>query len=329
MADYTQYATVAPEWLEFEKTWSPPAPDPSLSLSEARDRANAGTAKLLNSILGSPEGIEVSEHTVPTSDGSSIPVRLYKPGNASSKLPLYVHFHAGGYYLGNLETDAPACLRIVLNTGAAAVLSVNYRHTPEWTFPAPVNDVWNAFNWIYTSADDLGINREKIVVGGSSAGATLVITVALRDLKQNGNRIKGLILSIPATVHPDHFPRGLVKDGFSSLEQNADAPFINLQKFRFFASLYKPDPTHPDCSPLLLPDESFRGFPPTCVHVAGRDPIRDEGLLFEEKLVRAGVNTKLHIYPGLPHGFMSFPTLPSSKKWSTTVQGELKGFFNA
>ncbi len=100
--------------------------------------------------------------------------------------------------------------------------------------------------------------------------------------------MKGLILSVPLTVDADHFPRELVKDGHSSLEQNANAPFINTQRLRFFNSLYKPEPTHPDISPLLLPDETFRGLAPTFVHVAGRDPLRDEGLLFEQKLVRAG-----------------------------------------
>ncbi len=94
-----------------------------------------------------------------------------------------MNLHGGGYHLGNLDTDGPGCRLITLNTGFA-VLSVNYRHTPEWTFPTPVNDVWDAFNWVYTSAEQLGINREKIAIGGVSAGATLAIAVALRDLQQ-------------------------------------------------------------------------------------------------------------------------------------------------
>lgn len=100
--------------------------------------------------------------------------------------------------------------------------------------------------------------------------------------------MQGLILSTPATVHPDYFPTNLIDEGQNSLTQNADAPFINAARLRNFTNMYQPDATHPDFSPLLLPSESFRGLCPTKFHIAGFDPLRDEGLLFEEKLRNAG-----------------------------------------
>lgn len=131
--------------------------------------------------------------------------------------------------------------------------------------------------------------------------------------------MKGLILNVPATVHPDLFPVDEVKDGFTSLQQNADAPFINAAKLARFTDLYKPDAIHPWYSPLLLDKSAFSGLCPTFFHIAGRDPLRDEGLLLEKKMREAGVETQLHTYPGLPHSFMSLPQLPSSAKWRESV----------
>lgn len=96
--------------------------------------------------------------------------------------------------MGSLETEDPHCRQVVINTGAA-VLNVNYRHTPEWTFPAPVNDAWAAFQWAQDSAEQHGIDRRRIYVGGVSAGGTLAITVALRALREvTASRL-------PACVH--------------------------------------------------------------------------------------------------------------------------------
>ena len=95
---------------------------------------------------------------------------------------MYISFHGGGYHLGNLETEDPHCRQVALNTNCA-VLNVNYRHTPEWTFPAPVNDAWAAYQWIQATAGQHGIDPKRVFVGGVSAGATLAISVALRALK--------------------------------------------------------------------------------------------------------------------------------------------------
>jgi acetyl esterase/lipase len=97
-----------------------------------------------------------------------------------------------------------------------------------------------------------------------------------------------VILTIPPTVHEQLFPRELVKNEYSSLEQNAEAPILPIYRYRAFLDMYKPEPGHPYFSPLIASDDLFRGFPPTCFHIAGSDPLRDEGLLFEEKLRGVG-----------------------------------------
>ena len=117
------------------------------------------------------------------------------------KAPLYIHLHGGGFHLGNLETEDISCRLLALHT-RTAVLNLNYRHTPEWTFPTPVQDVWDALNWISSSADKYGIDGSKIIIGGISAGASLACATALRDLNEvcKGSEPLKLIDSM-LTVH--------------------------------------------------------------------------------------------------------------------------------
>lgn len=200
-------------------------------------------------------GLEVTDFDIPTTNGVKIPIRLYRPlkedSDSYDESPaLYISFHGGGYHFGSLETEDPHCRQIALNTGFF-VLNINYRHTLEWTFPAPVDDSWTAFQWAAQKGPEYGIDPEKIFVGGVSAGANLAMSVALRALRDDSLlSVKGLVLGTPSTVHPDHFP----------VELHKDAPFINAQKLRNLTDLYRPDPTDPSFSPLLRSMSDFVGL---------------------------------------------------------------------
>ncbi|KAH6670255.1 Alpha/Beta hydrolase protein [Plectosphaerella plurivora] len=339
MTDVAQFPVQAPttEWTQFEKTWKRPQPPPTATIEEIRDAANARSAKLFADVLGLPtSGLSVTDLLIPTTDGQHIPARLYKPDrndkdqlqHPPTPFPLYISLQGGGFHLGSIETEDPHCRQVALATGAA-VLNVDYRHTPRWTFPAPVDDAWAAFRWAVDGPSaQHGLDPDRVFIGGVSAGACLAIGVALRALSQthgglDGPRVRGLILGTPSTVHPDHFPSHLVH-GPRSLDLYADAPFINLARLQGFLAMYKPEPLHPLCSPLLVPAGEFAGLCPVSFHIAGLDPLRDEGLLMEEKLRSVGVETTVHDYPGVPHAFMSLPTLPSAERWRLGMQEDLR-----
>lgn len=120
---------------------------------------------------------------IPTSDGSSVEARIYRPqAEGDISLPLYLHLHSGGYYLGNLETEDASCRLNCLET-RSVVLNVNYRHTPEWTFPTPMQDVFDALDWILGEENTAtyNVDSRSVIVGGVSAGAALACTTALRE----------------------------------------------------------------------------------------------------------------------------------------------------
>jgi acetyl esterase/lipase len=128
------------------------------------------------------EGVVSRDVTIPTSDGHSIPVRIYHPKGTIRRLPLYIHLHGGGWLLGNIETEDVSCRLISLRTNTV-VMNINYRHTPEWTFPTPVQDAWDALHWITQVDEQHGVDKDCIIIGGTSSGASLACATALRDLE--------------------------------------------------------------------------------------------------------------------------------------------------
>lgn len=110
------------------------------------------------------------------------------------------------------------------------------------------------------------------------------------NIKKRGkSRIKGLVLDIPHVCHTDAFPIELMAPGKGSYEENVDAPILPSSRIKFFNELLEVrDPGDRYHSILLAPEADLAGFPATHFLVAGRDPLRDQALLFEEKLKRAG-----------------------------------------
>lgn len=81
--------------------------------------------------------------------------------------------------------------------------------------------------------------------------------------------------------------------------------------------LLKPDPTSPLFHPILF--ESHEGLPRAYIEVTGCDPFRDEGIIYGKILARNGVETKLKIFPGLPHAFYEFKQWEAAKEWVPSI----------
>ena len=93
-------------------------------------------------------------------------------------LPIYMHFHGGGFLFGTLSSEDAICSRLAVNTHVV-VINVNYRHTPEYTYPAAWNDAEDAFVWVCENIARLNGDPDKIVVGGISAGAWLAASLTV------------------------------------------------------------------------------------------------------------------------------------------------------
>ncbi|KAM0187495.1 hypothetical protein ACHAPI_011130 [Fusarium lateritium] len=226
----------------------------------------------------------ITEREIEVRDGTKIGIRIYKPIQHSQGHPLYFNIHGGGWTVGSPETEE-GLNRMITVKNNAVVVSVDYRKAPEFPFPYPLNDSLDAFRWMLQNTKSLGVDPNKLIIGGGSAGANMA-TVITQILQDEGTMcIKGQILNIPVTCHPDHHP---LKGEDHSFQQNSHAPIVNAERMRWFWDNYlssdKAD--DPRASPLL--SKSLRGLPQTFIQIAGMDPLRDEGIEYAEALQKNG-----------------------------------------
>ena len=296
MADYSHFGGPSPEWSALEATL-PTVPD--MAPEELKKVTNSGredTARSEMKALASK--VDLQDHSILARDGTQLEVRTYRSSSIDpkQKLPIYIHFHGGGFFFGTLSSEDATCSRIAVDV-EVVVVNVNYRHSPDHVYPTPWYDSEDTLNWAHSQADSFGGKADEIVVGGISAGghltAALMQTIQ-RENSQLRSAIKGQVLMIPLVVHEDCYEPylGQLKDpSLSSYKENEFAPILPLTRLRFFNKLLFP--TSPDAgdrraNPGLASSEEVKGLPPATFGICGLDPLRDEGLLYAKLLQENG-----------------------------------------
>lgn len=271
--------------------WEPPLPD-AASLPQLRQWMSEAGRKL------PAPAMATTDH-----DADGVPVRLYRPAVAGP-LPLLLFLHGGGWIQGDLDTHDAAC-RLLAEAAGCAVMAVEYRLAPEFPFPAPLDDCATAYDWACANAQGLGLDSDRIAIGGESAGANLSAAVVLR--------LRGSSARPPLFQFLIHPACDLTLDhvAFNEVELNGlTRPFLDAC-VRFYAG--DADIRDPLISPLHEPDLS--GLPPAIVYTVEVDPLRTDGEAFAARLVQDGNEVLVQRLPALPHGFMFLPaTIPSVRR---------------
>ncbi|KAH7379120.1 Alpha/Beta hydrolase protein [Phaeosphaeria sp. MPI-PUGE-AT-0046c] len=305
---------VNPELAELLRTGGPVVSlDASTDIQALRHTLLEKKRAMTAAAAPSTSDVEETDHDIPTRDGASIVVRTYRPRRGKPG-PVLVILHGGGWVLGGLDNEALLC-RTWAEKFYGVAVNVDYRLAPEFKFPIAVFDCYDAVRWVAANPHVYGGDLSKgFIVGGVSAGANMATTVThlARDDTMFPS-ITGCWLSIPSLLAPTVVPERYKKD-YLSREQNKDAPILNSGALALFRKLYEDDPASPLMSPVLFP--SHKDLPPAYFQIAGMDPLRDEGLIYERILrEEMGIRTRMDLYPGLPHGFSSWwPRAAFSKK---------------
>ena len=268
-------------------------PASALALSVAGRRA--GLAQLLGFFGAVDEVAAVDQFELPGPHGG-LAVRAYTPLGAHivERLPAMLFFHGGGLVAGTLDTHDPIC-RALSNASGCRVLSVDYRLAPEHRFPAAIADGCAAVEWIAAHADELYIDRERLGVSGDSAGATLAAVVCHTVTAAGQVPLAFQFLLCPIMdLAAETDSRRSLATGYL-----VDRDTLEHDLRHYLAP--DADPADPRISPLRAADLSR--VPPTIVHTAEFDPLRDEGQAYAERLRQAGVPTRYRCHPGMIHLF--------------------------
>lgn len=242
----------------------------------------------------------VVDVAIPTRDGHTIPGRLYLPAENSSELPLTVYYHGGGWLLGSIDSHDVAT-RLLANASGSAVLSVGYRRGPEARFPTAVYDAVDALNWASDPAAGLSVDHRRVAVAGDSAGGNLAGAVALHA-RDTGTPLCHQLLVYPVTT----------TDLTIRMDPEYDGVMLERDELQWHQDNYLPGPDAVSDPRVNILGADLAGLPDATIILAECDPIRPQGERYAAALDAAGVPTRVHLTPGMVHGFFGldevFPT---------------------
>jgi acetyl esterase/lipase len=235
-------------------------------------------------------GLVIDDRQVP--GPRPVPVRCYVPEGRRTR-PALLHIHGGGFVVGSIDSEHPACVDMARQLDAV-VVSVEYRLAPEHPFPAGLDDCFDALVWLHGSAAELGVDPDRIAVYGASAGGGLAAGLALLARDRGGPPLCFQFLGIPELDDRLATP---------SMTRFVDTPLWNRPAAELSWRYYlgdSPGEVSPYAAPARATD--LAGLPPAYVSTMEFDPLRDEGIAYAAALLAAGVPVELHQFPGTFHG---------------------------
>jgi acetyl esterase/lipase len=279
---------------------------PELELTDeslAMIRAGLGSlaARTMRSPDLSPEqAAVVCEHKlVPGPPGApEVRVLVYAPpAGAKTPRPAFLHIHGGGYILGMPEI-ADAANRSLCAELGCVVVSVDYRLAPETRFPGAVEDCYCALAWLHANAGQLGVDRDRIAIGGESAGGGHAAALAILTRDRGEYRVCLQLLDSPmlddrtgSTAEPHPYCGEFIW-----------TPASNRFGWRALLGVESGGPDVPaGAVPARVKD--LNSLPPAFILVGALDLFMEEDMEYARRLSRAGVPTELHVIPGAFHGF--------------------------
>lgn len=257
-------------------------------------------AEALKDQLPVIEGVTTEDRQAPGPEGApDVAVRIYQPAHRPVRLPALLWIHGGGYVLGSVAGD-DLLTKHFATTAECVVVSVEYRLAPEHPFPAPVEDCYAALKWLAAHADELGVDKSRIAIGGASAGGGLAAGLALlaRDRAE-------VDVAFQLLVYPMIDDRNVAQASETVPDTLLWSRENNLIGWRSYLGR---EPGGDGVSPYAAASRAtdLTGLPPAYIPVGELDLFLNENIEYARRLLEANVPTELHVYRGAFHGFDAF-----------------------
>lgn len=273
-----------------------------------------------------PTDVSITEAVV-NRDGYAMRIKLYRPDTlADAAAPAMLWIHGGGLIMGSVDRDDLRCATIA-RAANILVASVDYRLAPEHPFPVPHQDCMAGLEWLAASADTLGVDPHRIGVGGASAGGGLAAAVALKARDRGGPNLCFQFLIYPMLDATNTTPSShrIIYPQVWNRE-------ANLRGWR--AYLYGEISNEPiggaNISPYASPSGAtdLGGLPPAYIAVGSLDLFLDENIDYAQRLLHAGSDAELHVYPGAFHASNGLvPHSALSRRWTRDERAALRRGF--
>lgn len=253
-------------------------------------------------------GVERRDVTIPGHEGDEIQLSVLRRQGSTGVGPGIYHTHGGGMIVGDRFTGLDVLLGWITELDAVAV-TVEYRLAPEFPDPYPVRDCYAGLVWTAEHAEELGIDPDRLIIAGPSAGGGLAAGVALIARDEDGPALAGQMLICPMLDDRDQTVSTRQIDGVGVWDRGSNitgwSALLGDRRGTGDVSVY--------AAPARATDLS--GLPPAFVDVGSGEIFRDEAVDYATRLWRAGGQAELHVWPGGFHGFDALvPTAAVSRE---------------
>lgn len=237
---------------------------------------------------GGPEMAETREISIGGMRG-----RLHRP-TSNAVLPVLLYIHGGGWTLFSIDTHDRLMREYAARAGVC-VVGIDYSLSPEHKFPVALHQVVDTIEWLQTKAGELGIDPDKVAIGGDSAGANLSVSACLELRRRGGKLPQALLLSY-----------GAFGSAATASYARYDGPdyCLEVNEMKSFWENYRRSPADHE-NPLVEPEKAdLSGMPPAFLAIAECDILADSNREFAKKLEAAGGVVEAVVYEGATHSFL-------------------------
>ncbi len=239
--------------------------------------------------------VNVKKYRIESYDKEEIDCLMITPKNIGDNSPCLIYIHGGGFVLEAAHYHYKNALNYAKRCNCQ-IFFIKYRLAPKYPHPIFFEDCYYGMDWLYKNSEKLKIDKEKIAIGGDSAGSTLAVGICMMARDRN-HPVKFLFQMLP-------YPFLDARNNSESCRKYTDTPMWNSSLSSKIAPMTKVDRNNNNYfyySPVEA--NNFENFPPAYIETAEFDCLHDDGILYSKILIKEGVEVELYETKGTMHGF--------------------------